>query len=84
MLFDTILLNEIGMKDEIRQALEIHNEFQEAVLGNEGIPKKKVKEVDIRNYAKFILRKKPIEEKRELLGHLKSKIMLKEKKVYLG
>lgn len=81
-LFDTISFDEIGMKDEIKQALEAHNEFQEAILGKE-VTKTKVKEVDIRNYAKFILRKKPIEKKRELLDHLKSRLMLKEKKIYL-
>ena len=81
-LFDTISFNEIGMKDEIKQALQAHNEFQEAILGKE-VTKTKVKEVDIRNYAKFILRKKPIEKKRELLDHLKSRLMLKEKKIYL-
>ena len=81
-LFDTISFDEIGMKDEIKQALEAHNEFQEEILGKE-VTKTKVKEVDIRNYAKFILRKKPIEKKRELLDHLKSRLMLKEKKIYL-
>jgi hypothetical protein len=82
-LFDTISFNEIGMKDEIKQALEAHNEFQEDVLGKE-TKKIKVKEVDIRNYAKFILKKKPMNKKRELLDHLKSTLMLKEKNIYLN
>jgi site-specific DNA recombinase len=82
VLFDTISFNEIGMKDEIKQALEAHNEFQEDVLGKE-TKKTKVKEVDIRNYAKFILKKKPMNKKRELLDHLKSTLMLKEKVIYL-
>lgn len=82
-LFDTISFDEIGMKDEIKEALEAHNEFQEAVLGKEVAEKTKVKEVDIRNYAKFILKSKPMSKKRELLDHLKSRLMLKEKKIYL-
>jgi len=83
VLFDTISFDEIGMKDEIKQALEAHNEFQEAVLGKEVTEKTKVKEIDIRNYAKYILFKKTMKEKRELLDHLKSKLMLKEKNIYL-
>ncbi|MCB9808920.1 hypothetical protein H6776_00805, partial [Candidatus Nomurabacteria bacterium] len=81
-LFDTISFNEIGMKDKIRQALEAHHEFQEVILGGE-VQKTKVNEIDIRNYAKYILKKKPMAQKRELLEHLKSKIMIKEKQVYL-
>ena len=71
------------MKDEIKEALEAHNEFQEAVLGKEVAEKTKVKEIDIRNYAKFILKSKPMSKKRELLDHLKSRLVLKEKKIYL-
>ena len=83
-LFDTISFDEIGMKDEIKQAIKAHNDFQESVLGKEIVDTPKLKEIDVRNYAKYILRKKPMEEKRELLDHLKSKLMLKEKEVYLG
>jgi hypothetical protein len=77
-LLDTISLDEIGMKDRIKAELEAHNEFQQTVLG-EDAAKTKVKEVDIRAYAKHILRKRPIYEKRELLRCLKSKMVLKNK-----
>ncbi|MFM2393520.1 MAG: hypothetical protein RLZZ546_1502, partial [Bacteroidota bacterium] len=43
-----------------------------------------VKDVDIRNYTKFILQEGDIEEKREFLRCLKSNLYLKDKKVYLG
>ena len=41
--------------------------------------KVEVEDIDIRNYAKFILKDGTSLEKRELLGCLKSKIVLKEK-----
>lgn len=82
-ILDTVSLDEIGMKDRIRTEIESHNEFQESVLGKEVKEKIKIKEVDIRNYAKHILRKRPLHEKRELLSHLRSKLVLSEKRLSL-
>ncbi len=83
-VFDVISLDEIGMKDRIKAEIESHNEFQESVLGREVREKAKIKEVDIRNYAKHILRKKPLYEKRELLSHLRSKLILNEKTISIA
>ena len=82
-ILDTISLNEIGMKDKIRSEIESHNEFQESVLGKKVKEKVKIKDVDIRNYAKHILRKRSLYEKRELLSNLRSKLILKEKQISL-
>jgi len=82
-ILDTVSLNEIGMKDKIRTEIESHNEFQESVLGRKATEKVKIKEIDIRNYAKHILRKRPIHEKRELLSNLRSKLLLKDKQISL-
>lgn len=82
-IMDVVSLDEIGMKDKIRSEIESHNEFQESVLGQKSA-KVKVREVDFRNYAKHILRKRPIYEKRELLSHLRSKLILKEKQLTLA
>lgn len=83
-ILDVVSLDEIGMKDKIKTEIEQHNEFQESVLGREVKEKVKIKEIDIRNYAKHILRKRPIYEKRELLSHLRSRLFLKDKKVTTG
>lgn len=56
--------------------------FQRAVLGNK--EKIEVGDVDIRNYAKYVLRDGADVEKRELLGCLKSKIMMKDKEIYIA
>lgn len=83
-ILDVVSLDEIGMKDKIKTEIESHNEFQESVLGKKVKEKIKIKDIDIRNYAKHILRKKSLYEKRELLSHLRSKLTLKDKKVYLN
>jgi len=41
-------------------------------------------DIDIRNYAKYLLREGTLVEKRELLYFLKSKLILKDKKIVLG
>lgn len=61
--------------------LEQHQRFNESVLRMKSAEKIKVKEIDIRNYAKYILRERSIWEKRELLNHLRSKLILKDKKI---
>lgn len=82
-VLDVVSLDEIGMKDRIKAEIESHNEFQESVLGKEVKEKIKIKEIDIRNYAKHILRKRPMHEKRELLKNLRSKLVLKDKQLSL-
>jgi hypothetical protein len=72
------------MKERIKTEIEQHQKFQESVLGKISKDKIKVKEIDIRNYAKYILRERSIWEKRELLSNLRSKLMLKEKKITVG
>jgi len=82
-IVDTVSLDEIGMKDKIKTEIEQHQKFQESVLGKISKDKIKVKEIDIRNYAKYILRERFIWEKRELLSHMRSKLILKEKQITL-
>ena len=82
-ILDTVSLDEIGMKDRIKSEIQAHNEFQESVLGRAVQQKVKIKEIDIRNYAKHILRKRPVYEKREVLSHLRSRMILREKKLSL-
>lgn len=80
MLMDKIDLDEIGMQEKIKTEIERHKKFNSNMLG---IKEKAVKvgEIDIRNYAKYILRDGSIWEKRELLSCLKSKVKLNNKVV---
>ncbi len=80
-LVDRIDLDELGVKTKIEQEIARFNKFRIGVLGH----KKEVNttEIDIRNYAKYLLREGTIIEKRELLSLLKSKLTLKDKKIIL-
>ena len=79
ILIDKIDLNEIGMKEKIKAEVERFKKFQRIILGNtEEIV---VGDIDIRNYAKFILKDGKDTEKRELLGCLENKMTLKNKTI---
>lgn len=81
-LIDKIDINEIGMKEKIKNEIERFKKFQKLVSGKSQIIK--IEDVDIRNYAKFILAEGSIVEKRELLGNLKGKIVLNDKEISLS
>lgn len=81
-LMDEIALDEIGMKERIKAEIERHKRFQSGLLGLKE-SKIKVADIDIRNYAKYILREGSVLEKRELLMCLRSKIKLANKIVSL-
>jgi len=82
ILMDDIEFNEIGMRQKIKAEIERHKKFQSGLLG-EKESKIQVKSIEVRNYAKYILRDGEIYEKRELLGCLKSKLVLANKLVNL-
>lgn len=81
-LMEKIDLDEIGIKEKIKAEVERIKKFQRVILGAK--EKIEVKDIDIRNYAKYVLREAPDLEKRELLGCLKSKILLSAKRIELS
>lgn len=81
-IVDIVDLNEFGVRERIEQELKRYNKFRAGVLGVKK-EKQNVTEVDIRNYAKYILNEGTILEKRELLSCLKSKLVLENKKIRL-
>jgi hypothetical protein len=81
VMIDTLDLDEIGMREHIKIEVERYKKFQSGVLGIR--EKIRVADIEIRNYAKYILREGTSFEKRELLSCLKSKIKLTNKTLYL-
>jgi DNA invertase Pin-like site-specific DNA recombinase len=80
-LIERIDIDVIGIKEKIRKEVGRFKRFQQVLLGISEVVK--VEDIDVRNYARFILRDGEDFEKRELLNCLKSRISLKEKKVEL-
>lgn len=81
-LLDKIDLNEIGIKEKIKEEVTRFKKFQRILLGNTDTVE--AVDIDVRNYAKYILTDGKDLEKRELLSCLKSQITLKHKKISLN
>ena len=80
-LVEKIDLDEIGIKEKLRAEVERIKKFQRTLMGTkEDIT---VRDVDIRNYAKYVLKEAADIEKRELLGCIKSEILLSNKTIQI-
>lgn len=81
-ILDEVNINELGMRAKLEEEIERFNKFQGVIFGNE---KQKIrdKEVNIRTYAKYLLKEGSIVEKRELLGNLSSRLVYKDKSISL-
>lgn len=81
-IIDSVDLDKLGMKQKLQEEVARYEKFTTGVLGQAvgaTMPK-----VDIKTYAKYILQSGKMEEKRELLSCLKSKLLLKDGKVTVG
>jgi DNA invertase Pin-like site-specific DNA recombinase len=80
-LIEKINLNEIEVKEKIKADVERFSKLQKFLLGTK--EKIDIPSIDVRGYAKYVLKEGTDIEKRELLGCLKSKICLANKKITL-
>jgi len=80
-LIDEINMDEIDIKNKIKDEVERFKKFQRILLGN--TKEIEICDIDIRNYSKYILKEGYDLEKRELLGCLREKIYLSNKKIII-
>jgi DNA invertase Pin-like site-specific DNA recombinase len=81
-LIDQISLDEIGARHLIEREVSRYNKLRAEVEGkSETI---KAKEMDIRKYAKYLLKNGSREEKRELLEHLRDRLILNDRVITLA
>lgn len=82
-LLDKIDLSETAVRVKFEEELKRHNKFHRSVLGMKGRADAH-HEIDLRDYAKYVLREGTNEEKRELMSCFKSKISVTRKVVTLN
>jgi site-specific DNA recombinase len=82
-LLDQIDLNQTGVKMKFETELKRYNKFHRSVLGIQN-PSVIVKEIDLKTYAKYILKDGTNEEKRELMGCFRSEIKVDSKRIRIG
>jgi hypothetical protein len=81
-IIDNLDMNELGLRERIKDEVERYHKFQK-VLGVDSEANPKLKEIDARTFAKYLLQEGSITEKRELLTNLKSRLILKNKQLIL-
>lgn len=74
-IIDIIDLDKAGMKKKLQEEIARYERFSSGILGQSmGL---KVPRVDVRTYAKYLLKDGKTEEKRELLNCLRNKLILR-------
>jgi hypothetical protein len=81
-LIDKIDMNDVGLQIKFEEELKRINNFNKGVLEINN-PNKKHKEINLKTYAKYVLRSGSNEEKRELMGCFKSKIKVRSQIVII-
>jgi len=83
-LIDKIDLNILGIQGQFKEEVERYYKFSRSILKTESKDFEKQKDVDMRNYAKYILKEGSIIEKRDLLSNLQSRLAMKNKKIIIS
>jgi DNA invertase Pin-like site-specific DNA recombinase len=81
-IIDQLDIDQLGIKDRVYKELFRYQTLIKSVLGQPGIPTIEMPQVDTKAYAKHILKDGSRDEKRELLSCLKTKLLIKDKRVY--
>ncbi len=80
-IIDAVSIDEIGARHLIEREVYRYNQLR-AAMGH--ADRDKAKDMDIRKYAKYLLQNGSAAEKRELLEHLRNRIVMKDKKIMLA
>lgn len=79
---DQVDINETSIREKMKTEIERFKKLQRIILGTK--EKFEVNDIDVRNYARYLLEEGSIEEKREFTRCLKSEIVLKNKMVHIN
>lgn len=80
-MIDRVRLDQLGIKQKLEAEMDRFNQFRYSVLELTDKEIEKQKKVDMKKYAKFILEKGALLEKRDLLRSLNSKLQIQDKKI---
>ncbi len=84
-IIDKMDIDALGIRTRLEDELKRFSKFQRIVLGSqEEVAPEKQEAINIREYAKYLLREGSITEKRFLLGNLKSKLVYTDRVVTLS
>jgi len=82
-IIDKVNINELGMRQKLEDEIRRFNKLQKIVNGRSGNSLVEEEDVNIRQYAKYLLKEGNVSDKRELLANLRSRLVYKDKKITL-
>jgi len=82
-IIDKVNINELGMRHKMENEIRRFNKLQKIVNGRSGKALVEEDDVNIRQYAKYLLKEGSVSDKRELLANLRSRLNYKDKKITL-
>lgn len=82
-IIDQVNINELGVQHKLEDELKRFSHFQKVVLGSNGKQLAHDAEVNIRTYAKYLLKEGSISERRGLLSNLRSRLIYTNKTLAL-
>jgi len=82
-ILDQVNINELGMRHKLEEEIKRFNKFNRVVKGTKADTLPEEAEVNVRMYAKYLLKEGSTIEKRELLANLRSRLVYKDKQVTL-
>jgi len=77
-IINTLDMSELGIKHKFKEEISRYNKFRKIALKN-GVKEIEPEEFDLKSYAIYLLTEGSTTEKRELLGNLRSRLVLKNK-----
>lgn len=80
-ILDEVNINEFGMRNKLEDEIRRFNKLQKIVNGQTGKALVEENDVNIRQYAKYLLKEGSVSDKRELLGNLRSRLNYKDKRI---
>ena len=83
-IIDELDINDLGLKRQFNDEIERYYKFSKGILGLKDSNFDKQKSIDMKNYAKYVLREGSIIEKREVLSQLESKLTMKNKIIIIS
>lgn len=82
-ILDQVNLDELGIQAQYKEEVDRYYKFSRGVMGIANTDFEKQKQMNVRNYTKYLLKEGTIIEKRQLLSCLRSKLVMRDKIVRL-
>jgi hypothetical protein len=80
---DQVRIDQIGTKEKLEQEVARYYNFADKVLGHQGVKDIQIPKINVRDYAKYVLRQGSREEKREIFTHLRTRLFIHDRRVVL-